>query len=156
VTKATTDDSQDSDCEAIKVEELMKNDKIISPSMLKLTSAKSSIDEETKIERFDKLGDYSKQKDGQIIEEDSDDDIEVEQKSYYKLFNIQGGLKMLVLTQLGMCVIEYFHRNAEHNEKQFSHNTSMQQTNFMKYLYATMGWWVCSFAARTMKSTLDY
>jgi len=124
LTKDTSNGSLDSDCEAIKVEELMKNEKIVDPTLLNINSTKSVISEESKIERFETLGDYSKQKDGQIIEEDSDDDIEVEKKSYYKLFNIQGGFKMLFLSQFGMCMIEYFNRNNEHNEKEFSHNTT--------------------------------
>jgi len=116
------------------VEELMKNEDISNPALLNLISTKSLVDEKTKHERFKALGDYTKQKDGQIIEEDSDDDIEVETKSYYKLFNIQGGFTMLILSQLGMCAIEYFNRNSEHNEKEFSHKTGEQKDNFIKYL----------------------
>jgi hypothetical protein len=34
--------------------------------------------QEEKIAEFDKLGDWTKQKDGEIVEEESDDEIEVE------------------------------------------------------------------------------
>ena len=79
----------DSDTEALKVEEMMNSvEQFFSPKLASFSSTKSQISENEKIKRFEQLGDWTKQKDGEIIDEESDDDVEVKTQSYFKLFNL--------------------------------------------------------------------
>jgi len=151
-------DDVDSDLEAIKVEEMMNSvEQFFAPQLTSFSSTKSQVSENEKVKRFEGLGDWTKQKDGEILDEEDDDNVVVENKSYWKLFNLQGGILMLIATQLMMWLIEYVHRIREYDITAFSHLSAEEQkaTN-AEYAKKVLTLTVAAFFPRAMKGLSDF